>query len=84
MMVMFSGGGAWLIAHRAEQRRRFKAVLCTKPRTYSRIREERKKTERLGTTLDGQKFDEDEEEEEEEAPTLDGFFLVRITVFLYL
>ncbi|XP_046374524.2 X-ray radiation resistance-associated protein 1-like [Haliotis rufescens] len=73
----YDGGGAWLIAHRAEQRRRFKAVLCTKPRTYSRIREERKKTERLGTTLDGQKFDEDEEEEEEEAPTLDGFFLMK-------
>ncbi|XP_046584130.1 X-ray radiation resistance-associated protein 1-like [Haliotis rubra] len=72
----YDGGGAWLIAHRAEQRRRFKAVLCTKPRTYSRIREERKKTERLGTTLDGQRFDEDEAEEEE-AATLDGFFLMK-------
>lgn len=28
LLLLFSEGGAWLVAYRAEQRRRFKAVLC--------------------------------------------------------
>ncbi|XP_062584370.1 X-ray radiation resistance-associated protein 1-like [Saccostrea cucullata] len=72
------GGGAWLVSQRAEQRRRFKAVLCAKPRTYSRIKEERKKAEREGTqiTMAVQSLAEDEEEEDE-SPILDGFFLMK-------
>ena len=70
-----------MIAQHAEQRRRFKAVLCAKPRTYARIKEERKKSELQGTKLESHKFDEgyDQEEEEvdDEEKILDGFFLVR-------
>ena len=77
-MFMFTGDGAWLVAHRAEQRRRFKAILCTKPKTYARIKEERKRAERQGTTIMDQNVDEEEDEEEKEAPVLDGFFLVNI------
>ncbi|KAL4220511.1 X-ray radiation resistance-associated protein 1 [Mactra antiquata] len=71
--------GAWLVAQRAEQRRRFKAILCTKPKTYARIKEERRRAEKQGTTLTEQLqvADEQEEEEEKEVPTLDGFFLMR-------
>ncbi|XP_021372100.1 X-ray radiation resistance-associated protein 1-like [Mizuhopecten yessoensis] len=69
--------GAWLVAQRAEQRRRFKAVLCTKPRTYSRIKGERKRAEKQGTALASQSFINDEDEDEEEAPLLDGFFLMK-------
>lgn len=63
------------MAQRAEQRRRFKAVLCTKPRTYSRLKGERKRAEKHGqmAALAAQSF---VEEELEEAPVLDGFFLV--------
>ncbi|RUS78772.1 hypothetical protein EGW08_013456, partial [Elysia chlorotica] len=75
--------GAWLIAHHAEQRRRFKAVLCSKPRTYSRLKEERKKSELHGTKLGTYKFnedtddDEEEEEAEDDGAILDGFFLMK-------
>ena len=66
------------MAHRAEQRRRFKAILCNKPKTYARIKEERRKAEKQGTTLSEQNEGEDEGEgEEKEAPVLDGFFLVK-------
>ena len=71
-------GGAWLVAHTAEQRRRFKAVLCTKPaRTFSKIREERKRAEKVGRNIvaSTQIGSSDEEEEEK---ILDGFFLVII------
>ena len=73
-------GGAWLVAQRAEQRRRFKAVLCAKPRTYSRIKEERKKADRQGTNLASQSFADDVSELEEEVPLLDGFFLVQVLI----
>ncbi|KAH3807141.1 hypothetical protein DPMN_135474, partial [Dreissena polymorpha] len=71
--------GSWLVAHRAEQRRRFKAILCTKPKTYARIKEERKRAEKQGTSLTEQlqAADEQEEEEEKDIPVLDGFFLMR-------
>ena len=63
------------MAHAVEQRRRFKAVLCTKPtRTFSQIREERKRAEKTGSNIVpptvGGYSDEDEEK------SLDGFFLV--------
>ncbi|XP_033759734.1 X-ray radiation resistance-associated protein 1-like [Pecten maximus] len=70
------GNGAWLVAQRAEQRRRFKAVLCTKPRTYSRIKGERKRAEKQGTILATQSFINDDEDLEE-PPVLDGFFLMK-------
>ena len=63
------------MAHKAEQRRRFKAVLCAKPRTYSRIRGERKRAEDQGVRMTASHFDE-EEDEEEDKPVLDGYFLV--------
>ena len=73
------GSGAWLVAHKAEQRRRFKAVLCTKPRDYQQIREERKKSEKDGTAIvpPPSGFVEDDEEDDE-GKILDGFFLVRL------
>ncbi|ESP05046.1 hypothetical protein LOTGIDRAFT_230081, partial [Lottia gigantea] len=70
-------GGAWYVSHRAEQRRRFKAVLCTKPRTYSRIKEERKKSELEGKSITECKLDVEEEDDEDEGPILDGFFLMK-------
>ncbi|CAC5372085.1 X-ray radiation resistance-associated protein 1 [Mytilus coruscus] len=71
--------GAWLFEQKAEQRRRFKAVLCTKPKTYAQIKEERKRSDREGTSFNPAEIpnlDEDEEEQQE-APALDGFFLMR-------
>ena len=81
-MLYLIGEGAWLVAHRAEQRRQFKAILCNKPKTYARIKEERRKAEKEGTTISEQQNAEGNkegvgEEEKEEAPVLDGFFLVR-------
>ena len=69
------------MAHKAEQRRRFKAVLCTQPKTYSQIREERKKVDRnekgeIEHEPQQQTQEDEEEEEEEETKVLDGFFLV--------
>ncbi|XP_053404342.1 X-ray radiation resistance-associated protein 1-like isoform X2 [Mercenaria mercenaria] len=70
--------GAWLVAQRAEQRKRFKAILCTKPKTYARIKEERRRAEQQGTTISEQlQAANDEEEEEKDVPVLDGFFLMR-------
>ena len=69
------------MAHRAEQRRRFKAVLCAKPRTYSRIREERKRAEDQGTRMTASQFEE-EEEKDSESPVLDGYFLVKNIFYL--
>ena len=75
--LAFTAEGAWLVAHKAEQRRRFKAILCNKPKTYARIKEERRKAEKQGTTLSEQNEAEEEgEEEEKDVPVLDGFFLV--------
>ena len=56
-------------------------MLCAKPRTYARIKEERKKSEIQGTKLTAHKFDEEFDNEEEvenadEEKILDGFFLV--------
>ncbi|XP_023932305.1 X-ray radiation resistance-associated protein 1-like [Lingula anatina] len=67
------GGGAWLVSLRAEQRRRFKAVLCSKPKTYSQIKEEKKQSAAPISTprLQGNLSDE------EEGETLDGFYLMK-------
>lgn len=66
---------------RAEQRRRFKAVLCTKPKTYAQIKEERKRCDREGTSFNPAEIQNlDEDEEQPESPALDGFFLVGILV----
>ena len=69
------GGGAWMTAQRAEQRRRFKAVLCSKPRSYDQIKEERRRAEKDGTAIIPPAF-ELEEDDEDETTVLDGFFLV--------
>ena len=75
-LIIIFAGGAWLVAHAAEQRRRFKAVLCTKPaRTFSQIRGERIKAERSrnNTVLPMQVDSSDWEDDK----ALDGFFLVQ-------
>ena len=74
--ILLFPGGAWLVAHAAEQRRRFKAVLCTKPaRTFSQIRGERIKAERTrnNTGLPMQVDSSDGNDDK----ALDGFFLVQ-------
>lgn len=69
--------GAWLVAQRVEQRRRFKAVLCAKPRTFDDIRKERKQSDKAGTTIIPPASPLGEKEEDDSA-ILDGFFLVSI------
>ena len=66
------------MAHKAEQRRRFKAVLCAKPLTYNDIHEYRQRGEKAGDagsvpppTVKDEPHDVDDREN-----TLDGFFLV--------
>ncbi|XP_074657735.1 X-ray radiation resistance-associated protein 1-like isoform X2 [Tubulanus polymorphus] len=74
------GEGAWLVEQRTEQRRRFKAVLCTKPpKTYSQIREERKRAERREKQTQDDDDDNEEDDDGEEANVLDGFFLMKHT-----
>ena len=63
------------MAARAEQRRRFKAVICAKPRDYETIRQERKRAEKEGTAIVPPAV-LDEEDAEEDTKVLDGFFLV--------
>lgn len=73
--LFFTGEGAWLEAHRAEQRKRFKAVVCAKPpRTYSRLKQERLALER---NIDGSADEEDNIEPDSERKLLDGFFLMK-------
>lgn len=67
-----------MVAQKAEQRRRFKAVLCTKPRDFDSIRAERKRSEKEGTAIIPP-IDYGEENDDE-IKLLDGFFLV--TVFI--
>ena len=64
------------MAQKAEQRRRFKAVLCARPRTYSQIREERKRVQKEGAEFITPVPPVQDEEEAEDNNTLDGFFLV--------
>ncbi|XP_033097416.1 X-ray radiation resistance-associated protein 1-like [Anneissia japonica] len=37
--------GAWYVAHKADQRRTFQALLCPQPKTYEQIKKERKEKE---------------------------------------
>lgn len=61
--------------HATEQKRRFRAVLKTKPRTFSQIGEERRKAEQAGTNIAIQTTNLVSDDEEEDK-ILDGFFLV--------
>lgn len=72
VLLLLVAGGAWLVAQRAEQRRRFKAVLCAKPKDYARVHADRIK----GTKQSSDGNEQEEEEEEGETNILDGFFLV--------
>ena len=81
LIISLTGSGAWLVEHRAEQRKQFKALLCAKPRTFEEIRQERKKAEKNGTSIVLPPTLDMEEMEEEEVITgkvLDGFFLVSL------
>ena len=65
-----------MTAQRVEQRRRFKAVLCAKPRTFHEIRDERKRSEKTGQAIVPPVLYK-MEDDEEDGRVLDGFFLVR-------
>ena len=77
---MFKGAGAWLLAARAEQRRRFKAVICAKPRDFDLIRQERRRAEKEGTAIVPPIVDDSEEDD---TKPLDGFFLVDFCFFFF-
>ena len=82
LMLSLPGGGAWLVEHRVEQRKRFKALLCSKPRTFDDIRKERNKADREGTIFAPHPrvvFDE-EDGKEDDYRCLDGFFLVSCVI----
>lgn len=71
------------MAHQDEQKRRFKAVLCSKPRTYSSIKETRKKAETEGAKLDNHDFAVGKDEanagdNNSDVKILDKFFLVKL------
>lgn len=68
--VLYLQGGAWLVAYRAEQRRRFKAVICGGDPILQR--------QSAVTKLQS---DETDSIEEERPQKLDGFFLVSLWVF---
>ncbi|XP_002738623.1 X-ray radiation resistance-associated protein 1-like [Saccoglossus kowalevskii] len=71
-------GGAWLVSHRAEQRRRFKAILCTKPKTYDDLKQERKQQEKEARARARASASSTVAGEDDETPgLLDGFFLLR-------
>ena len=70
-------GGAWLVAHKAEQRRRFKAVLCAKPLSYNAVHEQRQKADKSGSAIVPPPTIKDEPHDGgEHEHSLDGFFLV--------
>lgn len=69
--VLYLQGGAWLVAYRAEQRRRFKAVICGGDPISQR--------QSAVTKLQS---DDTDSIEEERPQKLDGFFLVSLWVFL--
>ena len=67
-----SSGGAWLVAYRAEQRRKFKAVLCAGDPSIQSV-----PTQSLITKL---KSDEIDTIEDERSQKLDGFYLVSLWI----
>ena len=83
IIFVIKGGGAWIVSHQAEQRRRFKAVLCANPLTYEQLKEQRRRSEKGSRGPQTQTFiipppSLDEEDLEDEDKILDGFFLVKI------
>lgn len=64
-----------MVAHRAEQRRRFKAVICSRPKTYNTIKHERRKAELVKKGIVDDTMLKEELGTDEDA-VLDGFFLV--------
>lgn len=67
LLLLFSEGGAWLVAYRAEQRRRFKAVLCAGDPSLS--------TKSLITNF---KNEETDTLTDVKSQKLDGFYLVSL------
>ncbi|KAI8484635.1 X-ray radiation resistance-associated protein 1 [Branchiostoma belcheri] len=73
-----SGAGAWLLAKREEDQRRFKAVLCAKPRDLQQIRTDLRRTNTLSETPGfGSRFTT-VSQAEDRIGLLDGFFLMRV------
>ncbi|ELU12376.1 hypothetical protein CAPTEDRAFT_227314 [Capitella teleta] len=74
-----ANGGAWLTAQKVEQRRRFKAVLCAKPRSYDDIRRERNQNSaKMGTAIiPAASLVTETPEFDDENKILDGFFLMK-------
>ena len=68
---LYLQGGAWLVAYRAEQRRRFKAVICGGDPIIQRQ-----------SSVTKLQSDDTDSIEEERPQKLDGFFLVSLLVFL--
>ncbi|XP_078612870.1 X-ray radiation resistance-associated protein 1-like [Branchiostoma floridae x Branchiostoma japonicum] len=69
--------GAWLLAKREEEQRRFKAVLCARPRDLQQIRSELRRTNTLSETPGyGSRFTGSQVEDR--VGLLDGFFLMRV------
>ena len=68
---LYLQGGAWLVAYRAEQRRRFKAVICGGDPIIQRQ-----------SSVTKLQSDDTDSIEEERPQKLDGFFLVSLLVLL--
>lgn len=68
---LYLQGGAWLVAYRAEQRRRFKAVICGGDPIIQRQ-----------SSVTKLQSDDTDSIEKERPQKLDGFFLVSLLVFL--
>lgn len=68
---LYLQGGAWLVAYRAEQRRRFKAVICGGDPIIQRQ-----------SSVTKLQSDDTDSIEEERPQKIDGFFLVSLLVFL--
>ncbi|XP_071949456.1 X-ray radiation resistance-associated protein 1-like isoform X2 [Antedon mediterranea] len=66
--------GAWYVAHKAEQRRTFQALLCPTPKTYEQIKKERKEKE---TKERWKGHTEIHQEDGVSEGILDGFFLMK-------
>ncbi|CAG5120232.1 unnamed protein product, partial [Candidula unifasciata] len=69
--------GAWVLAHEDEQKRRFKAVLCAKHRTYSQIKEQRKNSELEAPKLATDKLDDSSKKVDTSVDILDKHFLMK-------
>ena len=70
LLLLFSEGGAWLVAYRAEQRRRFKAVLCAGDPSLP--------TKSLITNFKNEEMEMEMEITDVKSQRLDGFYLVNL------